>query len=51
VDLIGLKAKIKGKVALDNENNLILIISKLLTGGIDTDRIDYIARDSKYLTG
>lgn len=51
VDLIEMKAKIKGRIAIDNTNNLMLVIGKLLSGGIDVDRIDYIARDSKYLTG
>ncbi len=33
------------------DNNLMLIIGKLLSGGIDIDRLDYIYRDSKYVTG
>ena len=50
VDLIKMKKRIKEKKVLDNENDLMLVIGKLLSGGIDIDRIDYIFRDSKYVT-
>ena len=49
VYLIQMKEKIKDKCDLDIDNNLIMIIGKLLSGGIDIDRIDYIFRDSKYV--
>lgn len=50
VNLIKMKEQIKEKKTVDNENDLMLIIGKLLSGGIDIDRIDYIFRDSKYVT-
>lgn len=31
------------------ENSLLFIVSKLLSGGIDIDRIDYIYRDSRHI--
>jgi HD superfamily phosphohydrolase len=51
IDLIKMKEKIKSKGNLNSDNSLMLIIGKLLSGGIDIDRIDYIFRDSKYVTG
>ena len=51
VDLIQMKEKIKDKSKVYNENDLILIIGKLISGGIDIDRIDYIFRDSKQVNG
>lgn len=49
VNLIKMKEQIKGKKTINNETGLMLIIGKLLSGGIDIDRIDYIFRDSKYV--
>lgn len=51
VALIEMKEKIKEKENVNSDNNLMLVIGKLLSGGIDIDRIDYIFRDSKYVTG
>ncbi len=51
IDLIQLKETIKGSNEELTDNSLVLIISKLLSGGIDIDRIDYIYRDSKHVTG
>lgn len=50
VSLIKMKEQIKEKKKVNNENGLMLIIGKLLSGGIDIDRVDYIFRDSKYVT-
>ncbi len=47
LDLIQMKERIKNRNGLDISNNLMLIIGRLLSGGIDVDRIDYIYRDSK----
>lgn len=51
LELIQMKEKIKNKKGLDISNNLMLIIGRLLSGGIDVDRIDYIYRDSKNVIG
>jgi HD superfamily phosphohydrolase len=51
INLIRMKEKIKEKCSVNSDNNLMLIMAKLLSGGIDIDRIDYIFRDSKYVTG
>lgn len=45
--LINLKDNIK-KENITNEIDLLFIIKKLLSGGIDIDRIDYIFRDSMH---
>jgi len=47
LECIQIKEKIKNKSEVKETNNLMLIIGKLLSGGIDIDRIDYIFRDSK----
>lgn len=44
--LIKLKEHIKDKDLINTNPSLIFIVSKLLSGGIDIDRIDYIYRDS-----
>lgn len=49
--LLKLKEIIKEKGEVDNGKDLMLIIGKLLSGGIDIDRIDYILRDSKNVVG
>lgn len=51
INLINLKVRLKEKEKFRGDNNLIFIIGKLLSGGIDIDRIDYIYRDSKNVTG
>lgn len=51
LELIQMKEKLKNKEGLDATNNLMLIIGKLLSGGIDIDRIDYIFRDSVHVLG
>ena len=51
IDLIKMKEDIKGNNYNSNDNNLSMILAKLLSGGIDIDRIDYIFRDSFYVTG
>lgn len=51
IELIQMKKKICSKVEIDDINNLMLIIGKLLSGGIDVDRIDYIRRDSINVLG
>ncbi|HBA38125.1 MAG TPA: hypothetical protein DCY94_05335 [Firmicutes bacterium] len=51
LELIQMKEKLKNKEGLDATNNLMLIIRKLLSGGIDIDRIDYIFRDSANVLG
>lgn len=51
IDLIKMKENIKGNNYDSNDNNLSMILAKLLSGGIDIDRIDYIFRDSFYVTG
>ena len=51
VDLIKMKETIKDNQEVTNDNSLMLIIGKLLSGGIDIDRIDYIFRDSKFING
>ena len=51
IDLIKMKEDIKGNNYDSNDNNLSMILAKLLSGGIDIDRIDYIFRDSFYVTG
>lgn len=48
IDLIEMKNK---KEVFNDSIDLMFIMRKLLTGGIDIDRIDYIYRDSKYLLG
>lgn len=49
--LIELKEKLKNNDANYDNLDIMFIISKLLSGGIDIDRLDYIARDSYYLLG
>lgn len=51
VQLIQMKKRIKDKEELDDDSLLFLIVSKLLSGGIDIDRLDYIYRDSKFVLG
>ena len=51
VNLIKIKEDIKDNKITNNDNDLTLIISKLLSGGIDIDRIDYMFRDSKHVNG
>lgn len=51
IDLIKMKENIKGNNYDSKDNNLSMILAKLLSGGIDIDRIDYIFRDSFYVTG
>ena len=51
ISLIKMKENIKDKAYSENANGLILVLAKLLSGGIDIDRIDYIFRDSFYVTG
>lgn len=46
LELLQMKEKVKNKEGLDVSNNLMLIFGKLLSGGIDIDRIDYIRRDA-----
>lgn len=48
IDLIKMKNR---KEEFNDSIDLIFIMRKLLTGGIDIDRIDYIYRDSKQLFG
>lgn len=48
---IKMKENIKDINGVSNGNSLMLINSKLLSGGIDIDRIDYIFRDSKFVLG
>ena len=48
IDLIEMKEK---KETYNDSIDLMFIMRKLLTGGIDIDRIDYIYRDSKQLYG
>lgn len=50
ISLIKMKEKIKDKNLIKTEPNLIFIIGKLLSGGIDIDRMDYMFRDSKHVT-
>jgi len=50
VYLINLKENIK-KENKDEEIDLLFIVKKLLSGGIDIDRIDYIFRDSLHTKG
>lgn len=47
--LIELKEKVKNNGADYDNLDIMFIISKLLSGGIDIDRLDYIARDSYYV--
>lgn len=49
--LIELKEKIKNNSYIDNNVDIMFIVSKLLSGGIDIDRLDYIARDSYHVLG
>lgn len=49
--LIELKEKVKNDDANYDKLDIMFIISKLLSGGIDIDRLDYIARDSFYVEG
>lgn len=51
IELIQMKKKICSKEEVADVNNLMLIIGKLLSGGIDVDRIDYIRRDSINVLG
>lgn len=51
IELIKMKETIKEKKQINNNKSLMFIIAKLLSGGIDIDRIDYIFRDSKQVTG
>lgn len=51
IELLKLKEKIKTEGKAPYAKNLVFIISKLLSGGIDIDRIDYIFRDSRYALG
>lgn len=51
LELLSMKEKIKNQSELDISNNIMLIIGKLLSGGIDVDRIDYIFRDSINVLG
>lgn len=48
INLIEMKGK---KETYNDSIDLMFIMRKLLTGGIDIDRIDYIYRDSKQLYG
>lgn len=48
IDLIEMKNK---KEPINDSIDLMFIMRKLLAGGIDIDRIDYIYRDSKHLLG
>lgn len=47
--LIELKEKVKNNGADYDNLDIMFIISKLLSGGIDIDRLDYIPRDSYYV--
>ena len=49
--LIKMKEKINGKELQSSEPSLIFIVRKLLSGGIDIDRMDYIFRDSRFVMG
>ncbi len=51
LEFIEMKEKIKNQKEFEESNSLMLIIGKLLSGGIDIDRIDYIFRDSKNVLG
>lgn len=51
IGLIRMKEKIKDNYSVNINADLMLVIGKLLSGGIDIDRIDYIFRDSKHVTG
>lgn len=51
IDLIKNKEMIKNNKKVNTPLSLIFIIEKLLCGGIDIDRIDYIFRDSKFVYG
>lgn len=51
VYLLKLKEKIKATGTVEDSKNLVFVICKLLSGGIDIDRIDYIYRDSRYALG
>jgi HD superfamily phosphohydrolase len=51
IDLVQLKEKIKTNNVYNENIDLIFVVSKLLSGGIDVDRLDYIARDSFHITG
>jgi len=52
INLIQLKERIKNEdTTKEATPDLIFIISKLLSGGIDIDRLDYIARDSHNVVG
>lgn len=47
--LIELKEKVKNNGADYDNLDIMFIISKLLSGGIDIDRLDYLARDSYHV--
>ncbi len=47
--LIELKEKVKNDDANYDKLDIMFIVSKLLSGGIDIDRLDYLARDSYYV--
>lgn len=49
--LIELKEKVRNKTIENSQLDIMFIISKLLSGGIDIDRLDYIARDTYYVLG
>ncbi len=49
VDLIKSQKSIKNNDKKANNAGLAFILGKLLSGGIDIDRLDYISRDSKEL--
>ncbi len=49
--LLKLKEKVKASGTVEDSKNLVFVICKLLSGGIDIDRIDYIYRDSRYALG
>lgn len=51
ISLIKMKEKINGKELQSSEPSLIFIVRKLLSGGIDIDRMDYIFRDSRFVMG
>ena len=51
VYLLKLKEKVKSSGTVEDSKNLVFVICKLLSGGIDIDRIDYIYRDSRYALG
>ena len=49
--LVELKEKVKNGEKISDTPDIMFIISKLLSGGIDIDRLDYLARDSYYELG